>query len=86
MYKILIVDDEPLAVVGIRSMIESLNMDLQVIDTAGNGEEALKAMEKEMPDIVLTDIKMPVMDGLKYIRTCREVWGKKTRLYHADKL
>jgi len=81
MYKILIVDDEPLAVVGIRSMIESLNMDLQVIDTAGNGEEALKAMEKEMPDIVLTDIKMPVMDGLKYIRTCRERYGAKKPVF-----
>ncbi|MBQ9333240.1 MAG: response regulator [Lachnospiraceae bacterium] len=75
MYKILIVDDEPLAVVGIRSMIESLNMDLQVIDTAGNGEDALKSMEKEMPDIILTDIKMPVMDGLEYIRTCRDRYG-----------
>ncbi len=77
MYKILIVDDEPLSVVGIRSMIESLRMDIQVTDTAGNGEEALISMEKNMPDIVLTDIKMPVMDGLKLIRTCRERYGKK---------
>ena len=76
MYRILIVDDEPLAVVGIRSMIESLNMDLQVTDTAGNGYEALKIMEREMPDIVLTDIKMPVMDGLEFIRTSRERYGQ----------
>lgn len=81
MYKILIVDDEPLAVIGIRSMIESLGLDLRVTATAVNGEEALKSMEKEMPDIVLTDIKMPVMDGLKFIRTCRERYGQSEPVF-----
>ncbi len=81
MYKILIVDDEPLAVIGIRSMIESLSMDLQVIATAGNGEEALLIMKKEMPDIVFTDIKMPVMDGLNYLKTCRELYGQKKPVF-----
>lgn len=81
MYKILIVDDEPLAVIGIRSMIESLNMDIQVIATAGNGEEALMAIKKEMPDIVLTDIKMPVMDGLVFLKTCREMYGQKKPVF-----
>ncbi len=76
MYKILIVDDEPLSVIGIRSMIESLNTGLQVIGTAGNGEEALSIMKREMPDIVLTDIKMPVMDGLTYIKACRDLYGQ----------
>ena len=87
MYKILIVDDEPLSVIGIRSMIESIDLNLQVTGTAGNGEEALAVMKKDMPDIVLTDIKMPVMDGLTYIKTCRELYGeKKTRLYHTHQL
>lgn len=81
MYKILIVDDEPLAVIGIRSMTESLKMDLQVINTAGNGEEALMIMEKEMPDIVLTDIKMPVMDGLTLIKTCRNLYGQEKPVF-----
>ena len=81
MYKILIVDDEPLAVIGIRSMIESLNMDLEVTGTAGNGEEALLFMKKDMPDIVLTDIKMPVMDGLNLIKTSRELYGKKKPVF-----
>ena len=48
MYKILIVDDEPLSVIGIRSMIESIDLDLQVTGTAGNGEEALAVMKKDM--------------------------------------
>ncbi|MBP1586305.1 MAG: AraC family transcriptional regulator [Lachnospiraceae bacterium] len=81
MYKLLIVDDEPLAVIGIRSMIESLDLDLQVTDTVGNGEEALTIMKKDMPDIVLTDIKMPVMDGLTYIKTCRELYGEKKPVF-----
>ncbi len=81
MYKILIVDDEPLAVIGIRSMIESLNMDIRVTDTAGNGEDALKIMEREMPDIVLTDIKMPVMDGLTLVKTCRERYGRNKPVF-----
>ena len=81
MYKILIVDDEPLSVIGIRSMIESIDLDLQVTGTAGNGEEALAVMKKDMPDIVLTDIKMPVMDGLTYIKTCRELYGEKKPVF-----
>ncbi len=81
MYKILVVDDEPLAVIGIRSMIESLNMDIEVTGTAGNGEEALLLMKKDMPDIVLTDIKMPLMDGLNLIKTCRELYGNKKPVF-----
>ncbi|MCR5686910.1 MAG: response regulator [Lachnospiraceae bacterium] len=81
MYKIMVVDDEPLSVVGIRSMIESLDMDLQVTDTAGNGEEALRLIENDMPDIVLTDIRMPVMDGLRLIRTCREKYGQNRPVF-----
>ena len=75
MYKILIVDDEPLAVVGIKSMLESIDLSIQVTGTAGNGEEALKIIENEMPDLILTDIKMPVMDGLKLLQICREKYG-----------
>ena len=81
MYKILIVDDEPLSVIGIRSMIESLDLDLQVTGTAGNGEEALAIMKKDMPDIVLTDIKMPVMDGLTYIKNSRELYGENKPVF-----
>ncbi len=57
---ILIVDDEKNTREGLAKFLEGLNYD---VETASGGEEALKKIEKERPDIVLTDIRMPEMDG-----------------------
>lgn len=72
MYKLLIVDDEPLVQVGIKSMLNWAELNIEVIGTAGNGQAALRIIEDQSPDIVITDIKMPVMSGLELIRKCRE--------------
>ncbi len=63
--KILIVDDEEIIV---RLLSMSLRSDGYDVVTATNGDEALKVLEKEAPDIVVTDIKMPVMDGLELLK------------------
>lgn len=73
--KVMIVDDEPLVLAGVRSMLNNLNADFTVCATAANGVEALKRMEKERPEIVIADIKMPQMDGLTLAKTCRERFG-----------
>ncbi|OYP54838.1 hypothetical protein CG709_01585, partial [Lachnotalea glycerini] len=66
---ILIVDDEPLTQIGIQSMISSLNKaDFTVCATASNGAAALDLIEQKHPDIVITDIKMPQMNGLDLIK------------------
>lgn len=72
MYKLLIVDDEPLVQVGIKSMLPWDSMQIEITGIASNGQAALAMIEKDMPDIVITDIKMPLMSGLELARTCLE--------------
>ncbi len=72
MYKLLIVDDEPLVQAGIKSMLNWAELNIEISGTAMNGQAALKMIEEQTPDFVITDIKMPVMSGLELIRTCRE--------------
>ena len=75
MYQLLIVDDEPLVQAGIRSMLNWNEMNIDICGTAMNGQAALKIIEETSPDIVITDIKMPVMSGLKLAKVCRERYG-----------
>ncbi|WP_454191200.1 response regulator [Paenibacillus sp. Marseille-Q7038] len=80
MYKLMIVDDELLMRVGIRSMLNWEEFGFYVVGEAGNGKEALELALEVFPDLIITDIKMPVMDGLKFIqeascllKTCKYV-------------
>lgn len=75
MYKLLIVDDEPLVQVGIKSMLNCDKHNIEVCGIAGNGQAALDIIKQTMPDIVITDIKMPVMSGLDLIKECRSLYG-----------
>lgn len=76
MYQLLIVDDEPLVQAGIRSMLNWNEMNIDICGTAMNGQAALKIIEEKSPDIVITDIKMPVMSGLELAKVCRERYGE----------
>lgn len=67
MYKLLIVDDEPNLVEGLRDGINWQEYDVEVVGVAFNGQEALLLCAELLPDIILTDIKMPKMDGLTFI-------------------
>lgn len=62
--KILIVDDEPLARTRLQSLLERVPT-VQVIGEAGNGNQALEIVQREQPDVVLLDIRMPGMDGME---------------------
>ena len=67
---ILLVDDED----GIRKVLGILLTDMGYrVHTATNGEEALRAFEKLQPPIVLTDIKMPKMDGIALLRELKQI-------------
>ena len=61
---ILIVEDEKNARDGLRHFLESLDYDVLV---AANGREALPLVKKENPDIVLSDLKMPEIDGMELL-------------------
>lgn len=71
MHRVIIVEDEFIVRYGICSMIDWEKIGLQLIGEAANGKEALELMESEMPDILITDIKMPVMDGIELIAEVR---------------
>ena len=68
MPRILVVDDEPDQRFLLRRIFERAGH--QVAD-AGNGAEALKAVQESPPDLVVTDVMMPVMDGVELIRRLR---------------
>ena len=72
MYRILLVDDEPLILAGIASMMKWEDYNCTVVGKATNGNQALEKMKEIQPDIVITDIKMPAMNGLDFMEKCRE--------------
>ena len=69
MYRLLIVDDEPLVQIGLKSMLaKELADKIEVVGTASNGQEAWDIISENPPDIVIADIRMPVMTGLELHR------------------
>jgi DNA-binding NarL/FixJ family response regulator len=63
MIKVLLVDDQSLIRQGLKALLE-LESDLEIIGEAENGKIAIQIVEKLHPDVVLMDIRMPVMDGV----------------------
>lgn len=64
MYKVVLVDDEPLIVEGLRQVVDWAGHNCQVAATACDAVSGAKAIREHRPDILLTDIKMPGEDGL----------------------
>ena len=75
MTKILIVDDEPLVQIGIKSMINWMEYNIEICGTALNGKKALDMIETHSPEIVITDIRMPILNGLELAKASRETFG-----------
>ncbi|MBN1870248.1 MAG: response regulator [Candidatus Omnitrophica bacterium] len=67
-FKILLVDDESDFIEPIAFWLESKGYDVQM---AVNGQQALQSIDEDIPDIVLLDINMPVMDGIETLRKIR---------------
>jgi len=63
MIRVVLVDDQALFRAGVRMLVAS-QPDMDVVGEAGDGAEALEVVAKTRPDVVLMDIRMPVMDGL----------------------
>lgn len=72
MIRILIVDDELIVRIGIRSMIDWGQNGFEIVGEAADGIEALELIKKLSPNIVLTDIKMQNMDGIELLKKIRE--------------
>jgi two-component system, response regulator YesN len=72
MYKLMLVDDEQDVREGVVQEIDWQACGFEVIEIAENGQEALELMEKQVPDIVVTDIQMPFMNGMQMSELIRE--------------
>ena len=72
MYKVIVVDDEPIILSGIRHLIDWGEVNAEIAGCAANGAEAYAMIRSIHPDIVITDIRMPVMDGLSLAGRCSE--------------
>ena len=73
MLKVLLVDDEPLVLIGLQGMLDWNKLGWEIVGTARNGKEALELVRERCPDLVLCDIKMPVMGGLALAKKCQEL-------------
>ena len=71
-YRVLLVDDEPIILSGIKFMIDWGKNGCAVAGTARNGQQALEQIDALHPDIVLCDINMPVLSGIGVLQTCAE--------------
>jgi two-component system response regulator YesN len=73
MYRVLLAEDEILVRLGLKNSIDWKRFDMQVIADVANGAEAWSVYEKLEPEIVITDLKMPIMGGMELITKIRAV-------------
>ncbi|MBW1673656.1 MAG: response regulator [Deltaproteobacteria bacterium] len=69
--KILVIDDEPVILNSCRKVLEQDGFDVYLVPSA---DEALKAMKKEVFDLLLVDVKMPKHDGIYLMQKVKEKW------------
>ncbi|MCX5743627.1 MAG: response regulator [Proteobacteria bacterium] len=73
-FRILVVEDEPNARSALRDLLE---VEGYIVDTASRGREAIERQRATPPDLLLTDLGLPDMDGLDVARTTRDETGCK---------
>ena len=71
MIRVCLVEDQTIVRQGLRSLL-ALNPDITIVAEASDGEEAVEAIEREKPDVVLLDLRMPRLDGLGVLQRLRE--------------
>ena len=71
MYKVVIIDDEPIIVEGLSKVLDWESVRCKIVGTASNGQEGLELIRRLRPDLIFTDIAMPGMNGLQMIAAIR---------------
>lgn len=75
MYRLLIAEDVDIIRNVLVKIIDWASLEVKLTGAASNGQEALEMMEKDLPDILLTDIRMPDMDGFRLILAAQEKYN-----------
>lgn len=76
MYRLMIVDDDEILRKGLIRNVDWFHSGVKVVARARNGREALYKMDEAMPQIIITDIQMPIMDGLQLTETISKLYPK----------
>jgi DNA-binding NarL/FixJ family response regulator len=74
MINIILTDDQEIVREGIK-MILSLDAEINIIGEAENGEQLITLLEKVQPDVILMDVRMPVMDGVEATKIIKEIYS-----------
>lgn len=69
MFSVLLVDDERWVRTSLRKVVERSKLPFEVVHEAAHGLEALDWLKENQADVVITDIRMPVMDGLQLLKS-----------------
>jgi len=72
-YKILIIDDEPMIIKGLQELVAWDEIGCEICGVAKNGEEGQQAIIEKTPDIVISDIQMPKLNGLEMIEALKNI-------------
>lgn len=72
--RVLVVDDHEMVREGLRVILKKIP-ELELVGEASNGEEALRYIRQLAPDVILTDVKMPRMDGIEFTRLVKKDWS-----------
>lgn len=72
MYRLVVIDDEYIVVEGIKALIARMKLDYEVVGAAYDGIKGLEVVRECKPDLVITDIRIPGLDGLSLIETAKE--------------
>mgnify|MGYP000498939897 CR=1 FL=1 len=86
MYKLLLVDDEAIIREGIEKMVDWGRLGICLTDSCANAIVALDSMMDDMPDILVTDVRMPGMDGLELVERPVASEGGNFARHDPDKL
>lgn len=73
-YRVMLADDEPIMRKALLTLADWESMECEIVYTAANGQEVMENLEKVMPDILITDIKMPGKNG---IELAKYIWEQK---------
>ncbi len=72
MYKVLLVDDEEMIKIGLRSIIDWEKQGFSIVGSADNGLQALEKVQEIQPDVIITDLIMPKMNGIELVKALKE--------------